>query len=189
MLPVWLAQTERASHIWASDLRPGPLQSAARLVRETRTGERIELRRTDGLTGFSREDGDTVVIAGMGGETMVSILSKAPWLRDGVLLILGPQSKQEQLRRWLAENGYAVTRERLVRDAGRIYPVLTAVGGPAPVYSEAEYHTGLLGQIGTDPLFGEYLDALCRRAAAAAPYDAAAASLLQQLKNMKETVK
>ena len=186
MLPVWLVQTRRAAHVFASDIRSGPLENAARLIRETDTGEQIELRQTDGLQGFSREDGDTVVIAGMGGETMVSILSSAPWLRDDVLLILEPQSKQDILRRWLAANGFAITGERLVRDAGRLYPILTAVSGSMPECREIEYHTGRLTLIGNDPLIGEYLAILRKRFASAAPYDLQAKALLHDLDTMEE---
>ena len=171
MLPVYLAQTGGAEHIWASDLREGPLRSASRLVEEMGTGDRVGLRLTDGLQGFTRTDGDTVVIAGMGGETMVSILSGAEWIRDNVLLILEPQSKQAVLRRWLTDSGFCIQSERLVQDAGRIYPIMTATAGKAPVYTEAEYHTGLLAQIGMDPLFSKYLRSLQKRADTAAPYD------------------
>lgn len=185
MLPVWLVQTGRAEHVWASDLRSGPLQSAERLIAETGTGERIDLRLTDGLQGFSADDADTVVIAGMGGETMVSILAAAPWLHEGVSLILQPQSKQGVLRRWLAENGFTVTCERLVRDAGRIYPILTAEDGISPPYTEAEYHIGRWTKICHDPLLPEFLTAVIRRVSAAAAYDASQGCLLDELQDMK----
>ena len=186
MLPVYLAQTGRIAHAFASDIRPGPLTAARALVAKTGTGDVIDLRLTDGLCGFTRPDGDTVTIAGMGGETMTSILSAAPWVRDGVLLILAPQSKPDVLRRYLAENGMSVTHERLVRDAGRLYPLLLARAGQSPKYTPAELHTGLLSQIGGDPLFGAYLDTLMRRAAAAAPYDPEKAALLRAYQSMKE---
>lgn len=184
LLPVWLIQNGRAEHVWASDLREGPLQSAARLVSETGTEERIGLRLTDGLQGFSRSDADTVVIAGMGGETMISILSEADWL-SGVLLILEPQTKQALLRRWLAENGYSVGSEQLVRDAGRIYPILTARTGISNSYTDAEYHTGLWELIHGDPLLPDYLASLIKRAQSAAPYDHEAAALAAALESMK----
>ena len=185
MLPVWLVQTKRAAHVWASDLRSGPLENAARLIRDTQTAPQVELRQTDGLTGFSREDADTVIIAGMGGETMVDILSAAPWLHDGVRLILEPQSKQAILRRWLTENGFRITGERLVFDAGRIYPILTAESGMSPEYTDAEYLTGRWEQIAGDPLFGEYLDTIQKRISSAAPYDREAQALLEELNAMK----
>lgn len=185
LVPVWLVQTGRASHVWASDLRQGPLDSALRLVTETGTGSRIDLRLTNGLHGFGPEDADTVIIAGMGGETMVAILSEAAWVRN-VRLILEPQSKQATLRRWLAENGYTAETERLVADAGRLYPVLTVLAGSSPPYTEAEYHTGLWTLIRDDPLLGKYLDQLMRRTASAAPYDPSAEALLDDFRHMKE---
>lgn len=186
MIPVWLAQTQRAVHVWASDIRPGPLQSASRLIDETDTGDVVETRLTDGLRGFVPEDCDTVIIAGMGGETMVSILSAAPWTANGTLLILEPQSKQDLLRRWLADNSYAISRELLVKDAGRIYPILLARAGTPEAHSDAEYLTGLFQYVSYDPLFSDYLDGLIRRTSSAAPYDEHAAKVLRELKDMKE---
>ena len=47
----------------------------------------------------------------MGGETIWGILAAAPWTRDGRhTLLLQPQTKIEELRLRLCENGYAVTR-------------------------------------------------------------------------------
>ena len=189
MIPVWLAQTQRAVHVWASDIRPGPLQSAIRLIDETDTGDVVDTRLTDGLQGFGPEDGDTVIIAGMGGETMVSILSAAPWTSNRTLLILEPQSKQDFLRRWLFENGYAILREFLVKDAGRIYPILLVKAGIPKPHSDAEYLTGRFHCISEDPLFAEYLEGLICRTAPAAPYDNHAAKVLKELKDMKERLK
>ena len=147
MVPVWLIQSGRCPSVLAADIRPGPLDSARALLMKTGTADRIRLMQTDGLAGIGPGDGDTVILAGMGGETMVDILSAAPWTREeGTLLILEPQSKKADLRRWLNNNGYAVLTEQLVRDAGRIYPILTALGGECRAYTEAELHLGLLDQ-------------------------------------------
>lgn len=185
-LPVWLVQTGRAPRALATDIRPGPLRSAAALVEKTGTGEKIRLLRTDGLTGVGAADGEAIVIAGMGGETMIRILAGAPWARDSACLILEPQSKRADLRRWLMKNGWRVTSERLVEEAGHIYPILRAIGGVSPAYTEAELHLGLLDQIGADPLFPRYLAALTAQCAKAAPYDGDAAALLKEYEKLKE---
>ena len=49
----------------------------------------MDFRQCDGLAALSPGEVDTVVIAGMGGDLMVHILSAAPWIRD-VKLILQP---------------------------------------------------------------------------------------------------
>ena len=153
---------------------------------KTGTADRIRLMQTDGLAGISPADGDTVILAGMGGETMIDILAAAPWTKEeGTLLILEPQSKKADLRRFLRDNGYAVQTEQLVRDAGRIYPVLTARRGESRSYTEAELHLGLLDQVAEDPLFKDYLNIMRAQAEKAAPYDGAAAALVQEYDEIK----
>ena len=186
MIPVWLVQTGRCSHVLATDIRSGPLENAAALIKRTGTGGAIRLMQTDGLTGVGPDDGDTVILAGMGGETMIHILAAALWTREGErLLILEPQSKRSDLRRWLISHGYTIPSEQLAEDTGRIYPILTVRGGPSPVYSEAELHFGRLEQIAGDPLFGRWLDALRAQTAKAAPYDDAAAALVKEYDDIK----
>jgi len=186
MIPVWLAQTGRTSHIWASDIRSGPLQSAQKLIEETDTGDCIRTRLTDGLQSFDASDGDTVILAGMGGEKMVSILDAAPWVRGGTLLILEPQSKQAELRTWLLENGFSILHESLVKDARRIYPILSARQGIPQSHTEAELLTGRYDALAEDEYFAEYLDVLLRRLSSAAPYDSKASAVFQEVTSMKE---
>jgi tRNA (adenine22-N1)-methyltransferase len=95
-----------------------------------------------------------VVIAGMGGDTLVDILAAAPWCRETALL-LQPMSRAEVLRPWLAENGFAIRRERLVQDRGVLYPILDVSGGEMAL-SESEAWGGVL--LGDDPLWGRFLE-------------------------------
>ena len=105
---------------------------------------------------------DTVIIAGMGGETIAGILERAPWTRKKQM-ILQPMSKAAQLRCWLITNGYAIQTEQLVRDAGIIYPILTAQGTSSPSYTLAELYYGKYSVISQDPLFPEYRDNLMQK--------------------------
>lgn len=184
-LPVWLIQSGRAEHVCASDIHPGPLRRAAALAEETETEDSITLRVCDGLDGFTAADADCVVIAGMGGETMIHILSEAPWTANDTLLILQPQSKQAELRQWLNCSGFSVTSEALVEDAGRIYTVLCVKGGEAAPYSPAELEMGKWEKICRDPLFPRLLEGQINRCRKAAVYDVQAAALLEELNEWK----
>ncbi|MBQ7465461.1 MAG: SAM-dependent methyltransferase [Oscillospiraceae bacterium] len=152
-LPVYLLQKGAICQAIASDIGAEPLDHARRTAEEY--GVSLELRLCDGLQGIAPEEVDTVVIAGVGGESIITILSAAPWTKNGCRLILQPMTRQELLRRWLAENGYRFTAERLVEDKGTIYPILCVEGGAQPPLSEAETYSGLL--LADDPLYGEYL--------------------------------
>ena len=167
LLPIWLLQRRKISCAIASDLRPGPLEHAvANAAACGVSGVRFLL--CDGLDGVAAGEADTVVIAGMGGETIADILSRAPWTRDGAHLLLQPMSKPEALRGALADLGLRVRAETLAADSGRLYAVLAAEGGPADAYSAAELYTGLWKNVRADPLFPQLLRELQRRTEAAA---------------------
>ena len=129
-LPAWLIQNGRIEEAIASDLRPGPLSRAEDTARRCGVEGKMRLRLCPGLSAIGPEEGDTIAIAGMGGENIAMILSAAPWTADGAhTLLLQPQSRSEVLRRFLQDRGYRILRERLVWDRGILYPVLEARGG------------------------------------------------------------
>ena len=98
-LSIHLLQTGVASHVYASDIREGPLSSAKRNAASYGGTQNIDFFLSDGVQDLPR-DFDTLVCAGMGGDTMVSILSAAPWLKsDRYRLILKCQGKTPDLRR------------------------------------------------------------------------------------------
>lgn len=128
-LPVWLTLQEKVSFAIASDLRAGPLERA-KATGETYGAKGIDYRLGSGLDLIRPEEVDTIVIAGMGGETIASILEAAPWTADGQhILLLSPHTKAEELRKYLVEHGYAIIREALIRDRGTIYPVMEVTAG------------------------------------------------------------
>lgn len=128
-LPVWLTLHGRVTSAIASDLRKGPLERARETGR-TYGAEGVGFRLGDGLASIRPEEADTIVIAGMGGENIAAILAAAPWTAEGRhTLLLQPQTRAEELRRFLMDHGYAIKREALVRDRGTIYPVMEAGAG------------------------------------------------------------
>ena len=161
-LPVYLLQKKYITSAIAADVGTEPLEHARRTARQYGVEEQLRFLRCDGLQGIDPKDVDTVVIAGMGGETIIHILSQAPWTKNGdTMLLLQPMTKQEELRRWLNENGYAQYAERLVRDKNYLYPVFTVCGGAQTALSVGEIYGGL--DIEVDPLAGEYLAQRIRR--------------------------
>lgn len=127
-LPVWLLLRGRIGSAIAADLREGPLRRAGETAQTY--GVSLDRRLCDGLSAIGSEECDTIVIAGMGGENISAILSAAPWTGRGChTLLLQPQSKAEELRRFLMDHGYAIRREALVLDRGTIYPVMEVGAG------------------------------------------------------------
>ena len=128
-LPVWLRLRGRVTFAIASDLRKGPLERARETGR-TYGADGIDYRLANGLADVEPHEAEVIAIAGMGGETIASILDAAPWTADGNhTLLLQPMTHAPLLRKYLAEHGFAITREALVLDRGTIYPVMEVKAG------------------------------------------------------------
>ena len=125
-LGIYLLKRNIARSIVASDLREGPLQSAEDNAALFGVSDHMEFYLSDGVKNVPR-DFDTLVCAGMGAETMISILEAAPWLKDSrYRLILQCQIKTHLLRRYLTENGFRILEEKVLRDGKFLYTVLEA---------------------------------------------------------------
>lgn len=153
-LPTWLLLNGRIEYAIAADLREGPLERARETAQRFGVAGQISFRLCDGLAAIAPEDVDTVVIAGMGGETICSILGAAPWLRNGKQLILQPMTGAPELRRWLQNNGYAIKKEQIAREGKRLYTIWDIVGGTMRALSPAELWAG---RQSADPLRRDYL--------------------------------
>ena len=163
-LPVWLLLQGRVSRAVAADLRPGPLDRARLTAREYDCREGICFRLCDGLSGIRPDEADTIVIAGMGGETIAHILAAAPWTRDaGYTFILQPMSAQEDLRRWLWQQGYGIQNEAVICEVDKFYNVLLVRFGEASTMTPAEEWAGKQYPGMEQPLRGEYLTRLLEK--------------------------
>ena len=127
-LPVYLVMNHRIPGAIAADVGKGPLERAREHICRYHMQNYIETRLCDGLSGISAGEGDTLVIAGMGGPLMEKILSDNPEVRDSFQeLILQPQSDIPHFRRFLMSNGYRITEEKMILEDGKFYPMMKAI--------------------------------------------------------------
>lgn len=116
----------------AADIREGPLTHARKNAAEHGFAEFISFKLTAGLQGISPDACDTIAIAGMGGETIASILREAKWTKHGAhALLLQPMTMLPSLRQFLWENGYEIESEHICREDQRFYIVMQVRGGGA----------------------------------------------------------
>ena len=129
-MAIHLLQSGAVESVIASDINEMPLQSALHNAVRYGVREKMSFYLSDGVRKIPR-DFDCLICAGMGGDTMVSILEAAPWLRsDQYTLILQCQSKTPLLRRYLSDNGWAIDRETILRDGKFLYTVIRALWNP-----------------------------------------------------------
>ncbi|MBR5178574.1 MAG: SAM-dependent methyltransferase [Lachnospiraceae bacterium] len=125
---IWLIKNDIASKVIAMDVRKGPLEKARENIKLYGLDGIIETRLSDGLEKLSVGEADSIVIAGMGGTLTVEILKngidKAAAARE---LILQPQSDIGMVRRFLGENGFVITQEKMCKEDGKFYNSMRAV--------------------------------------------------------------
>ena len=129
-LGIYLLKNQIASHVIAADINEGPLNAAVFNAEKYGVRDKMQFFLSDGVRNIPREF-DALVCAGMGGDTMISILEAAPWLKEGhYRLILQCQSKRPELRKYLSENGWFIREESVLKDGKFLYTVMEVVYRP-----------------------------------------------------------
>lgn len=129
-LGIYLLKNNIASSIVASDVRKMPLRSAMVNAEKYGVQDRITFFLSNGVNKIPR-DFNTLVCAGMGADTIMTILSDAPWLMNSQYrLILQCQSKTPELRRYLSDQGWRIAEETVLRDGKFLYTVMDVHWNP-----------------------------------------------------------
>ena len=139
-----LLRKERCQHVIASDIGEGPLQAARRTLEQAGLLQRATLLLSDGLEQVDGTDVSHVVIAGMGGETIRTVLLSGAEKLCGAVLVLSSHTEQPLVRRTLPEIGYHIVQEKLCQAAGRFYIFWRAEPGQAEGWTAEEVHYGRL---------------------------------------------
>lgn len=161
-LIAWLAASGKIPGGCACDIHQKPLEKAAFSLREYGVEDRVSLILCDGLRGVPAGGCDDIVIAGMGGDTIWSILDAAPWTRDErYRFILQPMTKAPGLRRSLCRNGFAAQRETAAVSGGFPYCAMTArYTGERREISAKQAWGGLLAD-DPSPAARAYIERVC----------------------------
>lgn len=140
-LGIYLLTSGIAASVIASDVNEQPLGSAMANAHRFGVYDRMEFYLSDGVKAIPR-DFDTLVCAGMGADTMISILESAPWLQSASYrMILQCQSKTATLRRYLSDHGWHITKESVLRDGRFLYTVMEVIWQPdTPRLSAGQEH-------------------------------------------------
>lgn len=157
-LGIYLLSHGIARSVIASDINEMPLESARQNASKFGVADKMSFHLCGGVRHLPHNF-DVLVLAGMGADTILSILSDAPWLRDKKYrLVLQCQSKRSDLRRYLHQHGYAIRRETLAQDGKFLYPVMEVVYDPTQIMTEADYYVSPALRKSGSPLLPEFLD-------------------------------
>ena len=126
-LPIYLIQEGISPFVILSDLRPGPIQKARQNIMTYAPGLQFDVRMGDGLSPIMAGEVDVIILAGMGGLLIITILKAAgDRTKSYKKLILQPRRDKGLLVKWLTSNGFMITDETLVREGIKICEILVA---------------------------------------------------------------
>ena len=159
-LPVFMCMTGKCERAIASDINDGPLKRAQNTVSQFGQEEKIQLRLGSGLDTLKENEADVIAIAGMGGIEISNILeSGKAKISSSSTIILQPMTSVPELRAFLLENGWTVTKEILAKEDEKIYNILSVKleGTPAKEQSGADLYIGKYLIDNKPEYFEEYL--------------------------------
>lgn len=140
-LGIYLLEKGLADSVIAMDLRQEPLRRAKNNAARFGTAGRMHFYVCDGLQALGQGSVDTVVCAGLGGDTIAKILDDCPWSDDeNITWILQPQTSGNDLRRYLGEHSFSIRREVLVQDGGFLYAAMEVKSGGGRPLSPGEQY-------------------------------------------------
>ncbi len=140
----YVLKNKLAEEVIFSDVSKGSLQKAQKLLGAYVKNGKAKAVLGDGFFGVPARI-EQVLIAGMGGSEIVSILSDKKHGFMPKYFVFQPMHDSEKLRRYIIANGGYIERDFTFQD-GKFYDVI--VGGrvdethPTSAYSEQEYEFG-----------------------------------------------
>lgn len=126
-IPIYLALNGISSKIYAADVAVGPLRMARRNIIDYNCNDSITLIQSDGLKQLENLDLNDVIIAGMGGETIISIIDNSLISKNNTVnFILQPMTMADKLRKWLFDSGFSIVDEDIVSEIDKLYQIIVA---------------------------------------------------------------
>lgn len=162
-LPAYCILNGICPKAFAMDVNEGPLKSAEHTVKSNGIAHKTELRLSDGIEKLKPGEADVIVIAGMGGLLIESILKSHPEvLKPGTILILQPMLAQKELREYLYSSKNAVTDEYLAVEGEKVYNIMVARAGCDIKPKETDLVLGKNVASNSPECFLDYTDKLIR---------------------------
>ena len=126
-LPCFVCLEDDSARAIAGEVNIGPYESAYETVRSYNLTNRVEVQLGDGLEVLADTKVSELVIAGMGGSLITSILNNGKqYLHSVKRIIAQPNIGEKNVRIWFIKNGFTITNEVIIKESNHIYEILVA---------------------------------------------------------------
>lgn len=114
----------------AADINEGPLNNAIKSIKSNKLENNIKAILSNGFDSIYDEF-DTAIISGMGGKLICDILTRGLDKIKNKKLILEANCDMADVRRFLFNNGFIITKEEALYHQNKYYEILVAEAGNA----------------------------------------------------------
>ncbi|MRH43099.1 tRNA (adenine(22)-N(1))-methyltransferase TrmK [Aquibacillus halophilus] len=134
-LPCFVCLNDIQAIAIAGEINEGPYQSAKRTVEELGLTERVQVRKGNGLEVVEQGEVGQVIVAGMGGSLISTILEQGKEKLKGTnRIITQPNVDALAIRKWFFNNDFKLVDELILEEDGHIYEILVADKGKEMVH-------------------------------------------------------
>ncbi len=160
-IPVYLLNKKIINFAILADIKRGPLENARKEVNRNKLEDKVSLRLGSGIEVLKKGEVDEIIIAGMGGILIGELLeANKEVAHEAEKLILQPMQAQEELRKYLLNNGYEILDECLEKEDFRLYEIIVTkyTGKNTKVEDDIYYEVGKKLLENKDELLNEFID-------------------------------
>ncbi len=130
------------SHGYAIENKKGPYNRLVKAIEKENLIDFIVPLLSDGITDLPNAV-DTVVIAGMGGQTIIEILtSHKEKLKNVNTIIIDAHSAIKKTREEIANLGYVIAEEKIIKEENQFYEIIKFIKADIAFYSDKDLEFG-----------------------------------------------
>lgn len=127
---------------YAIENKKGPYSRLVKAIKENKVQDNVIPMFSDGISELP-SDVDTVIIAGMGGNTIIDILKAHPRkLRNVKTIIVDAHNSVPELRRQVSKMGYIIAEEDMILEDGIYYEIIKFIVGESAYLDEPDIEFG-----------------------------------------------
>ena len=119
-LAIYLKENNLCQEVYASDISASALKEANKNITQKKLAIKTYL--SDGFNNIPKLDINTIVIAGVGTNTILDILKNTP--QDINKIILSSNNDYELLRHKMLKKGFYILKEIVIKDHNKYYPIM-----------------------------------------------------------------
>lgn len=142
---------------YACDIAEGPLAHAKTTISQYGLENEVSCLLMNGISKLPQEV-DCVVIAGMGSQTVIDILTQGKeYIQPTTRFVVSVHKDIEMLRKYLSDHHFYIEKERIVQDGQHFYPILSFIPNEqSQILTEQELYYGK--NVIQDDVYFAYID-------------------------------